>query len=66
MQNSSLRFTHWYDGKITFSSRLLTWCGPVARLSHGLPKGEQADKGLSDFEVLPRPLHLKNLSHKMT
>lgn len=68
MQNSILRSlgTHSNDVKIFFSSRLFTWGRPVAQLGHGGPQVGQVDKGLSGFEVLPCPLHLKKFSDKMT
>ena len=34
----------------------------MAQLGHGGPQVGQVDKGLSGFEVLPCPLHLKKFS----
>ncbi len=39
--------------------------GPVSR-GRGGPQVGQADKGLSGFEILPRPLHRKKYQYKMT
>ena len=54
----------WHDN-LYFKSLANPWIGngPVGP---GQARGEQAGKGLSGFEILPRPLCRKKYQYKMT